>query len=240
MLKIAVCDDDDSIIKTIGDFLYDYGRENDITFEIFCFSDGTDLLASKQRFDLIFLDIEMRHINGLDAAVSIRETDMNVKIIYITNHTAYFERAFKVHAFDYITKPLSQERLLDVMNDYFASLHDISDLTMQFLTSDGFVNVKLNDIYSFFAEAKKKILMHTIDGDIMIFENLRDIYNKLDKTQFYMTKRGSIVNLRHVKRLKNDGVIIMKDGSWMALAVNKKEEFTKKLSSILVDKLKGQ
>ncbi len=70
-MKIAVCDDDDSIIKTIGDFLYDYGRENDITFEIFCFSDGTDLLASKQRFDLIFLDIEMRHINGLDAAVSI-------------------------------------------------------------------------------------------------------------------------------------------------------------------------
>ena len=126
------------------------------------------------------------------------------------------------------------------MNDFFAARHDVSETIIQLLTSDGFVNVKLNEVYYFFAEAKKKILMHTVDGNVAIFENLADIYNKLDKTQFYMTKRGSVVNLRYVKRLKNDRIIIMKDGDWVALAITKKEEFIKKLSSVMVDKLKGQ
>lgn len=240
MIRIAVCDDDMNIIKEIGQFLHEYEKNNSIDFEIIGFCDGDELLASNQKFDLIFLDIEMERINGFEAADRIREFDMNVPIVYITSHSGFFERAFKVHAFEYITKPIVQERLLGVMNDYFASLHDVSELTMQLLTSDGFVKVKLNDVYSFFAEAKRKILMHTIDDDIFIVENLQDIYAKLDKTQFYMTKRGSIVNLRHVKRLKNDRIIIMKDGSWMPLAINKKEEFIQKLSTVMVDKLKGQ
>ncbi len=240
MVKIAICDDDINIIKEISQFLHEYEKNNSVTFEILGFHDGDELLASNQKFDLIFLDIEMEHMDGFEAANGIREFDMNVFIVYITSHSGHFERALKVHAFEYITKPIKQERLLGVMNDFFAARHDVSETIIQLLTSDGFVNVKLNEVYYFFAEAKKKILMHTVDGNVAIFENLADIYNKLDKTQFYMTKRGSVVNLRYVKRLKNDRIIIMKDGDWVALAITKKEEFIKKLSSVMVDKLKGQ
>lgn len=240
MIKIAICDDDLNVIEEISQFLHDYEKNNSVAFEILGFYDGDELLVSNQKFDLIFLDIEMERIGGFEAADGIREFDMNLPIVYITSHSGHFERAFKVHAFEYIIKPIKQERLLGVMNDFFAARHDVSETIIQLLTSDGFVNVKLNEVYYFFAEAKKKILMHTVDGNVTIFENLADIYNKLDKTQFYMTKRGSVVNLRYVKRLKNDRIIIMKDGDWVALAITKKEEFIKKLSSVMVDKLKGQ
>lgn len=240
MIRIAVCDDDINIVKEISRFLLEYEKNNSVTFEIIGFYDGDELLASNQKFDLIFLDIEMERIGGFEAANEIREFDMNVFIVYITSYSGYFERAFKVHAFEYLTKPIEQGRLLGVMNDFFAARHDMSESIIQLLTSDGFVNVKLNEVYYFFAEAKKKIIMHTFDGNVTIFENLADIYNKLDKTQFYMTKRGSVVNLRYVKRLKNDRIIIMKNGDWVALAITKKEEFIKKMSSVMVDKLKGQ
>lgn len=240
MIKIAICDDDLNVIEEISQFLHDYEKNNSVAFEVLGFYDGDELLASNQKFDLIFLDIEMERIGGFEAADGIREFDMNLPIVYITSHSGHFERAFKVHAFEYIIKPIKQERLLGVMNDFFAARHDVSETIIQLLTSDGFVNVKLNEVYYFFAEAKKKILMHTFDDDIIIYENLADIYDKLDKTQFYMTKRGSVVNLRYVKRLKDDRTIIMKDDYRVSLATTKKEEFIKKLSSVMVDKLKGQ
>lgn len=240
MIRIAVCDDDINIVKEISQFLHEYEKNNSVDFEILGFYDGDELLVSNQKFDLIFLDIEMERIGGFEAADGIREFDMNLPIVYITSHSGHFERAFKVHAFEYITKPIKQERLLGVMNDFFAARHDVSESIILLLTSDGFVNVKLNEVYYFFAEAKKRILMHTVDDDVLIYENLADIYNKLDKTQFYMTKRGSVVNLRYVKRLKDDRTIIMKDDYRVSLAITKKEEFIKKLSSVMVDKLKGQ
>lgn len=172
MIKIAICDDDLNVIEEISQFLHDYEKNNSVAFEVLGFYDGDELLASNQKFDLIFLDIEMERIGGFEAADGIREFDMNLPIVYITSHSGHFERAFKVHAFEYIIKPIKQERLLGVMNDFFAARHDVSETIIQLLTSDGFVNVKLNEVYYFFAEAKKKILMHTVDGNVTIFENL--------------------------------------------------------------------
>lgn len=240
MLRIAICDDDYEILDEMASFIYEYGRENDVNFEIYKFSDGSELLASKLKYDLIFLDIEMRHLNGLDAAKYIREKDMNVPIVYITSHRGYFDRAFKVHAFDYVTKPLQKERLTELMNDYFASLHDASEAAMQVLTGDGFVSYRINEIYFFIAEEKKNIYLHTETERILIRENLQDIYNKLDKTQFYMARRDCIINLRYVRALKNNFVIVMKNDFCLPLAQKKTDEFAQKLSSVFADKLKGQ
>lgn len=240
MIRIAVCDDDLNVIKEISQFLQEYEKNNSISFEILGFSDGDELLSSAQKFDLIFLDIEMKRINGFEAADNIREFDMNVPIVYITSHSGFFERAFKVHAFEYITKPIEQERLLRVMNDFFAAQHDSSEAEMQICTNNGFISVKLNSIYCFTAESKKNIYLHTKDGLFIIHENLRDIYENLDKTQFYMPKNNCIINLRNVQNFRNDYVIVMKNNMLLPLAQKKKDEFQKKLSSVFMGNLKGK
>lgn len=240
MLKIAICDDNGDIIKKLTDFINEYGRNNNLDFEIYAFNDGEELLISEQKFDLIFLDIEMKRINGFEAAEHIRENDMNVPIVYITSHNGYFERAFKVHAFEYITKPLKQERLLGVMNDFFAAKRDANEVSIQVLTNDGFISIKLNDIYSFNYEDKRKVYMYLEKERLLLRENMQDIYDKLDKTQFYMTRRDCIINLRYVHTLRNDYVIVMKNEMLMPLAQKKKDEFMKKLSSVFIEKLKGQ
>ncbi|MCH5194689.1 MAG: response regulator transcription factor [Oscillospiraceae bacterium] len=240
MLKIAICDDNGDIIKELTDFINEYGRNNNLDFEIYAFNDGEELLISEQKFDLIFLDIEMKRINGFEAAEHIRENDMNVPIVYITSHNGYFERAFKVHAFEYITKPLKQERLLRVMNDFFAAKRDTNEAVIQVLTNDGFISIKLNDIYSFNYEDKRKVYMYLEKERLLLRENMQDIYDKLDKTQFYMTRRDCIINLRYVHTLRNDYVIVMKNEMLMPLAQKKKDEFMKKISSVFIEKLKGQ
>lgn len=85
---------------------------------------------------------------------------------------------------------------------------------------------------------RKKVYVHTADERVLVRENLTDIYNKLNKDQFYQTRRDCVLNLKYVQRIQNEFVIIMKNGSMLPLAQKKREEFIYKLSNKLVDTLK--
>jgi two-component system LytT family response regulator len=165
---------------------------------------------------------------------------MNVPIVYVTNYVDYWRRAFKVHAFGFIMKPFNKDEFCEVMDDYFTAIHDASEETITFPTDDGAVCVKLNEIYYFMFESKKKVCVHTDSKRVMVRENLTDIYERLDKTQFYRTRRDCIVNLKYVQKLQNNYVIIMKNGHLLPLAQKKKNEFMSKLSVAFIKKLKGR
>lgn len=125
MLKIAVCDDDKLIIDKMESLVLKYAEQNGIDLKIFAFLDGNNLVSSKQQFDLIFLDIQMQFSNGIETAQKIREMDMNVPIVYITNFSQYWRNAYKVHAFDYISKPFDFIDIKSVMDDFIKSFFNI-------------------------------------------------------------------------------------------------------------------
>ena len=240
MLYIAICDDEAMVVKEVSKILSDYCKNKSIDFKISEYCDGLDLMISQENFDIIFLDIEMSHSNGIETAQKIRECDMNVPIVYITSYVDYWRMAFKVHAFGFITKPFNKNEFYDVMDDYFTAIHDASEETITLPTEDGVVCFKLNEIYYFMFEAKKKIYVYTNSSRVLVRENLNDIYERLDKTQFYQTRRDCIVSLKYVQKLKNEFVIVMKDGAVLPLAQKKKKEFMEKLSKEFVKKLKGR
>ncbi len=238
MLRIAVCDDDIKILDEIKQILTDYCKAKKIAVKIWAYCDGIDLLSSEEKFDIIFLDIEMQRSNGIEVAQQIRYMDMNVPIVYITSYIDYWRRAYKVHAFDFITKPFKPEELYKVIKDYLAALNDASEETITLPTDDGVACFKMNDIYYFMFEAKKKVYVHTADEQVLVRENLTDIYNKLNKDKFYQTRRDCVLNLKYVQKIQNEFVIIMKNGDMLPLAQKKRDEFIRKLSNELVNTLK--
>lgn len=241
MLHIAVCDDDIKTLDEVKQILTaDYCRAKKLAAKVSAYCDGTDLLASEESFDIIFLDIEMQQSNGIEVAQKIRRMDMNVPIVYITSYIDYWRRAYKVHAFDFITKPFKPEELCEVMRDYLAALDDASEETITFPTDDGVACFKINDIYYFMFEAKKKVYVYTADGRVLVRENLTDIYNMLNKERFYQTRRDCVLNLKYVQKIQNEFVIIMKNGDMLPLAQKKKDEFVRKLSNVFVETLKGK
>ena len=240
MLHIAVCDDDIKTLDEVKQILTDYCRAKKLAAKVSAYCDGTDLLASEESFDIIFLDIEMQQSNGIEVAQKIRRMDMNVPIVYITSYIDYWRRAYKVHAFDFITKPFKPEELCEVMRDYLAALDDASEETITFPTDDGVACFKINDIYYFMFEAKKKVYVYTADGRVLVRENLTDIYNMLNKERFYQTRRDCVLNLKYVQKIQNEFVIIMKNGDMLPLAQKKNDEYGPKLSNDFVETLKGK
>lgn len=240
MLRIAVCDDEENMIEEIGSIISGYCDKKQIEHRIFSYIDGEDLLKSDESFDIIFLDIEMKRMDGIKTAEYIREQNMNVPIIYITGYSDYWRRAFKVHAFGFITKPIQKNELYNVMDDYFASVRDAKDDMLTLNTDDGVACFKLNDVYYFMFESKKKVYVCTAAEKILVREHLSNIYEKLDKTQFYQSRRDCVLNLKYVSRIQNEFVIVMKNGDMLPLAQKKKEDFINKLSTAFIDKLKGK
>lgn len=112
MLKIAICDDDLRFAGSLETLVMAENRELGIRVETEVFADGKTLvehIQAGERYGLIFLDIEMKHVDGISAARLIRETDRSVLFIYISGYDSYLKELFEVEPFRFLSKPLEKE-----------------------------------------------------------------------------------------------------------------------------------
>lgn len=113
MWNIAVCDDDKTVCRQVQALLYQYS----IDLKISVFNSGSELLRNNNPYDIIFLDVEMPEINGIKTTDELRRRNKNIYVIFLTNHPNYIDEAFKVRAYRYFNKPVSQSRLCEVMRE---------------------------------------------------------------------------------------------------------------------------
>ena len=111
MFQIAVCDDEKLIVRQIGDMIKDILPNCNISQYL----SGGDLLESYVKFDIIFLDIQMENMSGIETAKELRNRGEDTIIIFITGVKEYVFQAFDVAAFHYLVKPVRKEKLKEVI-----------------------------------------------------------------------------------------------------------------------------
>lgn len=118
-MNIAVVDDVKRERDCLCDILRDYAAAAGVVLELRCFSRAEELLADYRplMYTVIFMDIFMDGMSGVDAAEQIRISDSDTLLIFFTTSDEYMSRAFMIHAFDYIRKPFDAERIFRVMDD---------------------------------------------------------------------------------------------------------------------------
>lgn len=234
MIRIAVCDDEPEVIEKINDSVTRFLTNNKHGFITEKYSSGEALIGAKKKFDLIFLDIEMKELNGIEAAQIIRSEDINVKIVYVTSYSDYWRRAYKVHAFDFISKPFSYEDIHNVLSDFLKIYNAGNEKTIEFRTASGATFLNIKDILYFYIKdkEKRKVIVSTGHSEYILTESLKEIYARLDSEQFYKAHKSCIVNLAYVKSMSknNGGFIVMTDGMSIPLAIKKQKELLYLLS----------
>lgn len=117
-MRIAVVDDERVFRQQIADMIYSlYGREN---VNCFLFSDGRELVRSFEndfKLDAIFLDIEMKELDGMSTAKVIREFSKEIPIIFLTSHTELAMEGYEVDAFRFLGKPIDVNKLRQTLKD---------------------------------------------------------------------------------------------------------------------------
>ena len=217
MIKVAICDDDKNIVNDIKRYIESY---NGASFEISLFNSGEDLIENKDKFNVIFLDIDMDGIDGIKAAKKIREYDKAVKIIYVTSYTDYLNLAFSVHAFGYLNKPISEEQIHSQISEaisYFKE-EEVQE-KLEFVTTDGIVRLAPKEIY-YFEYIDRKVVIKTKDYSYSLKGKITAIAKDMAKYDFVMPHQSFTVNLFHVKSIKGYDIFMM-DGSLIPLSQKK-------------------
>lgn len=107
MTRIAIVEDEAAVREQLAGYVQRYTRQYGTPFEVTEFADGMEILEDyRPQFDIIFLDVEMKHLDGMETARRIRERDGGVLIVFITNMAQYAIRGYAVGALDYVLKPV--------------------------------------------------------------------------------------------------------------------------------------
>ncbi len=235
MIKIAICDDDLITLNKTKEIIEGYSKKD---LQIYTYKSGEDLLGSKEKFNIIFLDIDMAGINGIETAKKIRVYDKKVKIIYATNYTDYTSSAFSVHAFGYLVKPIKESELHEQLDEALSYMKEDEECLVEFITEEGLVRIDIKKIY-YFEYASRKILMKTSEKTYVIREKISVIYEKMKEFGFEMPHKSFVVNLYNVKSIKGYDVYMM-DESRIPLSQKKSTEFRNSLNIYLSNHIEKQ
>lgn len=118
-LNIAICDDDEAAIEYLKSCITHFYFAFDVEVSISTFTNGRAFLDSyteKGQYQLIFMDVEMPELNGLDTASILRSTiDRYALLVFVSNYPEYMQKSFTVRAFYYLTKPYTTEDVEEVL-----------------------------------------------------------------------------------------------------------------------------
>ena len=112
MIRIAIVEDEEQASRTLTSVLKLYAKKENLVFSIALYKNAESFLVETSKaFDIVFFDIELPGISGMDAAFKLRESDSSIIIIFVTNMAQYAVRGYEVDALYYIIKPFTYQKV---------------------------------------------------------------------------------------------------------------------------------
>lgn len=230
MIDIAICDDDRVFAGQMDAFLSEVSKMDFIDIEIEIYEDGQELadnINQGGRYDMIFLDMEMKREDGLSAAKRIRKIDKNVLIIYVTSHDNYMKKSFDVRPFQFLIKPIEYKTYKKC---FFEACEEIAIENYYFRYRYKRVNWKvlLKDIL-YFESQKRKILIVTEQNNFIMYGKMNEIEDSLkgEKINFLRVHQSFLVNYRHIEGQAYDH-IIMDNGHIISISEDRRKIISEK------------
>jgi len=232
-MKIAVCDDEKREADTLQTFLKAYFKD---VCKVDVFYSGRELLESKIRYDIFFLDIELEDASGIAIAEAIREKDLQTYLVFVTNYEDFYRRAFTVHAFEYLVKPICREQVFKLLDELMAYMaKDRQSRELYFKGVRELVKVPVNQICYFEFESRK--IKMVLDKDIIWLNGtIKGIADSMKQYDFVVPHKAFVVNMRKIKELKRYD-IVMSNGDVVPIAQKRAAAFRESFEVYLYDQV---
>ncbi|MBA4687653.1 MAG: response regulator transcription factor [Candidatus Galacturonibacter soehngenii] len=235
MYTVAICDDENIITTTLQQLILEWNP----TLQVTCVTSGEELLQAYHPYDAIFLDIDMKGINGIETGRRIRQMDKETKIIYLTAYRDYVAGAFEVHAFQYLLKPIKKKILWDTLEELFRYIQlPEKKVVMDFHTVNGMVCLAIDQIY-YFEYINRRIKIVEEAKEHFMVDKISSVLVRMQEFGFSMPHQSFVVNMLHVKNIKNQQ-IYLDNGMLVPIAQKKQKSWKQELTTYLSKRLETQ
>ena len=210
IFKIAIIEDESEASDLLLSMIHKYEAENSQNhFEVCQFSSASSFLFDFQpSFDLIFLDIQMPGINGMEAAKLIREKDNKVLIVFVTNMAQYAVEGYSVRAYDFLLKPINYARFSMKFERICHELsHQNNDAYLTITNKRIVQRIRVNDIL-YIEVSNHDLIVHLSDEKIVYRGTMKEVEQNLEGMGFSRCSNSFLVHLKYVRGLKGDNVVV--------------------------------
>ncbi|SCY11260.1 LytR/AlgR family response regulator transcription factor [Butyrivibrio sp. INlla14] len=219
-MRIIVCDDEPAIRNQVKKLVL---QENEGAEVRLCKS-AEEVLKNPDA-DLLYLDIQLGEMSGIEAAKQLRSAGNNTPVIFISGIKDYIYEAFDVGAFWYLIKPIEREQFHHVYEKAVAEItkhNEVKSETLLFTTRKKNYSLSRDQII-YVENAGKKVIMHTTTGNIEIYASMAEMEERLGRA-FFRCHRGFLVNMNHISSYSGEG-ISMSNGKNVFLARERYRDF---------------
>lgn len=204
MLKIAVCDDNSLDRHKVYEYIKKYKYKCLVDF----FCNGEELIQKDKPYDIIFLDVEMPGLNGMETAAILRKKRRRDAIVFLTAYEEFMPAAFEVNAFRYLLKPISEIQFQKTYKDAEKDILHNKKIIIPLANTTGTECVFLNDI-CFVQSLGDQSCVYTGKSEIISNESLKKWERTLDSNQFYRISKEYIIAMNHIRRI--EGTLVFFD-----------------------------
>lgn len=232
MIRIAICDDEKYMSDQIQELACAFFGRRNREAAIRRFSCGRELLEYDGQIDILFLDIQMKGMDGMETAKRLRAGKFRGFLIFITVLREMVFQSFEVQAYDYLVKPIEEARFEKTMERLLASMCSAGGSSL--LVQKGYESriIQKEDIV-FCEIIDRKIYLNLASGEVVdYYERIENLETKLD-SRFFRCHRSFLINLGHLRGYKN-GTAYMDNGREIPVSRLRGKEF----SSVILEYMK--
>lgn len=209
MINIGICDDEASMRRLLRAPLEQKLQLLGEDYRIFEYDCGETLVTRPETewLDILFLDIEMKQLSGMETARNLRRKDSHTLLIFVTAYPDFVFQGYEVHAFHYILKPYENQKIMKVLEQALKELGQNREHYFTLEQKSGTTKIPAKKILAFSSD-RRKIIISLEDG------NKLEFYGKLDAVEadlpdyFIRCHNRHLVNLNYVTALEKDGCIL--------------------------------
>lgn len=234
MLRIAICDDEVTARDTLWMQLAKLLKENseEVVYE---FSSGKSTVSWLKKhpgeIDLLFLDVEMEGLNGMETARQIREFDEGILLVFVTGYADYVFDGYSVGAIDYLMKPVEEEKLFSVLQRVREKMDKEEESFFILKNTEGTYRFSLKDILYFYSD-KRKVTLVTKKGEYSFYGKLSEVEQQM-REGFVRIHQRYLVNAAAVSYI---GSTCVEMGTHtLPVSRSFREEATKKLAIAMLE-----
>ncbi|WP_336708781.1 LytR/AlgR family response regulator transcription factor [Oerskovia sp. USHLN155] len=224
MIRIGVVDDESASRDVVLGHLDRFQVENRVTFDVRTFSDGRELVTGyRPDFDILFLDVQMNDLDGLDTARQLRTLDSRVVIVFVTNMAQYAIHGYEVDALSYLLKPVPWFAFSQELRRSIDRVRRSGTDSLMLTVNGAVARVDLLDVV-YIESIKHRVVVHAVDRTYAFTGTLKAFETDLADKGFFRSNSCYLVNMRHVLAV-DQSTCVMLGGDELQISRPRKRAF---------------